>query len=126
MRFLIEDGGRSGIRSAEDLGDWFRAVWEIRCSIDTKFEYKSLLVDFSNTNDQQGEVFKTSAQLYDEQQNYYDQAKLSFHGDHSQSNFYENVWLDFALCYWSEAEAKLLSRTAKPRRENDDSRRKSL
>lgn len=126
MRFLIGDGGRYGFRSAEELKDWFKACWDIECNVDSKIEYKPLLIDFSETNDQQGEVFKFPVQFLTDMQNHNDQARFSFHGCNMPSNDVGNIWLALAHRYWSEAEAKLLAKVTKPRRKKPVLRRKTL
>lgn len=54
MRFIFENGGRSGVRDVEALGHALES-WTLKTG--------ALLVDFAASNDQAGEVIRTVERL---------------------------------------------------------------
>ena len=99
MRFLFENGGRSGMRDAEALADHLET-----CGMHEEgHQWGTLLVDFAATNDQPGEVFRTVDQWQAE-------TREAFLGRKE----WQAALKVLAFQYWAEAEAMELARTVKP------------
>lgn len=119
MRFLFQGGGRSGIRSAEDLGHALEAY----CNDNRHLQ--DMLVDFSGTYDQIGELFRLKCDLLHEitmaLQELRENKSSILNGPNLPA-----MWQHLGAKYWAEAEAKLLSKVAKPRRKKQVLRRETL
>lgn len=98
MRFLFEGGGRSGVRSAEDLG------YALEAYCNDNLHLRDMLVDFSPTNDQPAKFFRCKADLLHD-------ITVEI-GACRESKASPAMWQRLGGRYWAEAEALELSRVA--------------
>lgn len=105
MRFLFEGGGRSGVRSAEDLG------YALEAYCNDNLHLRDMLVDFSPTNDQPAKLFRCKDDLLHDitvEIGACRESKPSIlHGPDLPA-----MWQRLGGRYWAEAEALELSRVA--------------
>lgn len=107
MRFLFENGGRSGC-------DIEALSWALKCYSEDggKSQLGALLVDFSATNDQPGELLRNTLVLLNDISTAIGRAREA--GGWRGPNMRVEVWDKLANLYWAEAEAMVLARIAKP------------
>lgn len=118
MRFIIEGGGRSGVRTAEALG------YALETYHNDNNTLGDLYVDFAKSHDQPGNLFRQKHVLLQEMTSSIAQAIAMAKPNPANLSV---MWQNFGEWYWAEAERMVLStETTKSRRKNANSRRKSL
>lgn len=105
MRFLFENGGRSGMRAAEDMGHglktWLKSP-----------EFGCLYLDFSLSYDGLGELFRTEDQMTDDLADVLQAIKVRDRVQGMLTYAQEAEASEMVgLSYWAEAEALGLARS---------------